>query len=78
MFADCRKCVYFIPFEKLNDILKEKAVVYAAKRGKEPLGWCTYSDPGHVITHYTGKCRRYTPKPSINMKITDFIKVQGP
>jgi len=75
--ADCRKCIFFISFEQLSDDVKEKTVVQAAKRGKEPLGWCTRA--GHVITYYRGRCRFYTPRSSIikpaKKPITEYLKV---
>ena len=73
--ADCRLCVYFVPFEKLDDRLKEKVAVQAAKRGEKPLGWCGYDGHQHVVTYYEGKCRYFTRKPYkiINLYGTEVI-----
>ena len=60
--ADCRKCIHFIPFDKLDDHLKEVACVQAAKWfRKDPLGWCRKRDS--VITYYEGTCRFFSRKP---------------
>lgn len=72
--ADCRKCVFFIPYELLTDEYKEKAAVQAAKRGiYHPLGWCQLYD--RVVTYYRGRCRGFEPiyTPPAKHPITHYL-----
>ena len=60
--ADCRKCIYFVPYDALDPETLEKALVWIAKHrpGAELKGWCRYY--GQPVTYYTGRCKAYTPK----------------
>ncbi len=70
-FVDCRKCVFFIRFDDLDDELKEKATEQAAWRGGEPLGWCKYFN--RVVTYYRGYCSAYTPKQINQQSLKKYI-----
>ncbi|MEB3759756.1 MAG: hypothetical protein GSR81_02810 [Desulfurococcales archaeon] len=74
-YADCRKCIYFIPIDELTDVYrKELALVLEAKWGWKVLGWCKAREK--PITYYEGFCRRYKPRPSNVRSLTEFFQNQ--
>ena len=74
-FADCRKCVHFVPYEQLDDETREQALVWVEKfrPGERLLGWCNaYNRP---VTYYVGSCYRFMPKPTPKAKrITEYLR----
>ena len=59
------------------DVL-EKALcwIHHNRPGAVLLGYCMKYD--RPVTYFQGKCRAFKPRKVRTMKITDFIKVQGP
>ena len=65
--ADCRLCRYFKPIddmgaEELEDIYVRANMIQVKvlEGSKNILGWCRKRK--WIVTHYTGKCRFFTPK----------------
>ena len=72
--ADCRKCIYFIPIEKMSDDLIAKAEEWVEKNrpGEEVLGWCkAYRRP---VTYFEGSCPRFTKKVMNQLKLDDYVR----
>lgn len=70
--ADCRKCIFYIPPENLDEQTRGKALRWIHRRrpGSKLLGWCqVYMRP---ITYYTGKCQSFRPKEPKTIPITSF------
>jgi len=69
--VDCRKCMFFISMEKINDMdEQERRSMYSLINSwlsKHPnrrgniLGWCNaYYRP---VFYYTGTCKKYAKRP---------------
>ncbi|MCE4625843.1 MAG: hypothetical protein F7C35_08305 [Desulfurococcales archaeon] len=71
-WADCRRCIYFIPIDELDDYRKELALIHEAKWGRKVLGWCKAREK--PITYYEGYCRFYRPRPERVRPLSEFFK----
>ena len=74
--ADCRKCVFFVPAERLDDDTRERALIWIEKwrPGARLLGWCRAY--GRPVTYYTGTCYRYRPRspaPPAKKSILEYL-----
>ena len=74
--ADCRRCVYFTPADRLDPDTKARAVRWVSRRrpGSQLLGWCNAY--GRPVTYYTGSCYRYTPREPKYKPITSYGSVE--
>jgi len=79
--ADCRKCMHFIPIERIHtmeDLEREymynminKWLEKHPNRRGDILGWCNaYARP---VFYYTGQCYRYTKRPPKTIPLDKFI-----
>lgn len=71
-YADCRRCIYFISYDELDENMKSRAKDGARQRGGIPLGWC--SRYNRVVTYYTGGCRGYKAKIAMIRKLSEWIE----
>ena len=72
--ADCRKCKFFKPVEKLSfasRVVLERWV--ERNRPGEPLlGFCRkFRRP---VTYYEGECSGYSPKELKQLKLDDYVR----
>jgi len=55
--ADCRKCVWFIPREAMDDELWSRAIEEWGYSPERIKGWCkAWNKP---VTYYQGTCSRF-------------------
>ena len=73
--VDCRRCAFFVPFEKMNNL--ERRVAYETmirRKKKVVLGYCRRFNRG--VTYYFGSCYGFQPKnsPERLRKLIEFLK----
>jgi hypothetical protein len=75
MYADCRKCIYFISRWQMTPAEREEAIKWIVRNrpGKPLLGYCTLFE--RPITYYLGRCSGFHAKQEPTpRKITEFLK----
>ena len=73
--ADCRKCMYFRPYEYLTPKEKEEARrwVEMFRTGEPVLGWCSCYK--RAVTYYTGRCPGYRERVTYRQRsLVDYVK----
>jgi len=55
--ADCRKCIWFVPRDAMDDELWSRAVEEWCYEPRKVKGWCrAWNKP---VTYYRGTCSRF-------------------
>jgi len=60
--ADCRRCIYFTPVERMPEDLRRRALEWVERRrpGQRLLGWCWHFQ--RPVTYYEGTCPAFTKR----------------